>query len=126
MRILFEAAKRGYGVSIPITEGLSYDIVVDRGNGLERVQVKTVNSDGKVVLVNQYSMSKHEGGKKKLVKYTPEDFEWLVTYDITTDRCFFIPSTQMTGGGGALYLRLVPPENNRVKGIRWAKDFENW
>jgi hypothetical protein len=33
--------KAGYGVSTPLTDNLRYDLIVDDGTGLQRVQVKT-------------------------------------------------------------------------------------
>jgi len=122
-RIEYEAVKRGYGVAIPKANCKAYDLIVDRDGCLERVQVKTTQSNGKRITVAGYSMSKHKNGKKKAVNYKSTDFEWLAIHDVTTDQCYFIPSDEIRA---RLYLRIEPSKNNQTKGIRWAKDYISW
>lgn len=38
---ILEFQRKGYAVSIPIGEGLKYDLIVDDGERLQKVQVKT-------------------------------------------------------------------------------------
>jgi len=122
-RIEYEATKRGYGLAIPRGHSYPYDLIVDRNDKLEKIQVKTVRSDGEVLKVPCYSTSKHIDGKKKSVPYISSDFDWLAIFDITTDQCFFVPSVEMTQ---RLYLRLVPTKNNQKRKVRWAKDYLEW
>jgi hypothetical protein len=122
-RIVYEATKRGYSVARPLSNSLPYDLIIERNGVFERVQIKTLHSNGSVIYVNTHSMRRHEDGKKKYVYYAKEDFEWLAIVDITTDSCFYVPSREMTSG--RLSIRLTSPHNNG-KPIKWAKDYTNW
>jgi hypothetical protein len=123
-RLLYEAAKRGYKVAIPVGHDWRYDVIVERDGNLERVQVKTMNSDGDVIKVPTFSNRTHVNGKQVSISYHPSEFDWIVAFDITTDTCYFIPSCDMTGGG--LRLRINPSKNNQIKKVRWAKDYLKW
>lgn len=123
-RIIYEATLRGYNVFLPVNNSLSYDMIVERNGKLERVQVKTVNSNGVVINVSTFSLGKHKNGKKQAVCYSSSEFEWLVVFDITTNACFFVPSTEMMAG--KLALRLAPPKSKQKVGIRWGSDYLKW
>ena len=72
----------GYDVSIPVTESAKYDLIVDDGNGLHRVQVKfTKNKTVDLRMV-------HSNSKGYVVKKTKEnEYDWLyVFYSNEVDR----------------------------------------
>lgn len=67
----------GWDVSIPVTESAKYDLIVDDGNGLHRVQVKY--SSRKKVDVRQI----HSNSKGYVVKKTCEnDYDWLYVLQV--------------------------------------------
>jgi len=119
-RVIHEALKLGLSISIPFSENQRYDLIIDRNGTLERVQVKTTSS-GEVLKVVCESKA-----ERCNYRYTQDDFEWLVTYDLTTDKCYYIPSSMLGEGRRTIQLRLAPPKNNQSKGILWAKDFMSW
>lgn len=121
-RVVYEAVQRGYKVAIPQGHDWSYDLIVERHEQLERVQVKTTTSNGEIVPVRFYSTKKHVKGKKKSVPYSEKDFDWFVVFDVTTDACYFLTSKEAKQ---ISHLRLVPPKNN-IKRVHWAKDFLDW
>lgn len=68
----------GYDVSIPLTESARYDLVVDDGDGLHRVQVK-YSSRNKVDV-----RSIHSNSKGYVVKKAHEnDYDWLYVLQVT-------------------------------------------
>lgn len=67
--------KLGYDVSIPLTESAPYDIVVDTGKFLRRVQVR-FTSTGAVDLRRVHSNSKGYFVKKMKNK----SYDWLYIY----------------------------------------------
>ena len=116
-----EALRRGYKVALPVGEDWRYDLIVLRQNKLERVQCKYTESNGQYVEVRCRSTNNWN-----VLKYTKEDVDWVVAYDKTTDRCYFIPSSMLGTGRSTIWLRLLPPKNGQKKDILWAKDFTDW
>jgi hypothetical protein len=79
--------------------------VIDRDGVLERVQVKYTESDGRTITVWCRSNS--------------------LTYDRTTDDCFYIPASKLGEGRDVLTLRLAEPRNHQRIGIRYADDYRD-
>jgi PD-(D/E)XK endonuclease len=75
----------GYDVSIPLTESAAYDLVVDNGQELVRVQCKFANEQRRQVDLRRI----HSNSSGYVVKRTePNSYDWLFVLD----------------GGGAEYL----------------------
>jgi hypothetical protein len=49
--------------------------------------------------------------------------EWLAVYDPTTDRCYYIPATELGTGRWIFHLRLTPARSGRKQGINRASDY---
>ena len=125
--VIADAVKRRYTVSIPISENIKYDLVVDRGGRPERVQCKTTKSDGEVIKVKCHSTSSWGKKTHSTTRYTEKDIEWIVAYDVTTDRCYYIPASILgPKGRTCIYLRLVPTKSGRKKGVNLASNFTDW
>ena len=52
--------------------------------------------------------------------------DWVATYDITTENCYYVPSIELGDGRSEIKLRLVPAKNGQKKGIRMASDYVSW
>lgn len=126
LRVAYEAARRGYTISIPFGHDAKYDLVVDRGGILQRVQVKTVTSDGKVIKVHTRSPGRVDG-KVNINKYTSADIEWIVVVDLTSDVCLFVPASELgSTGKDAMSFRITLPKNNQRKNVRFVEDYLTW
>jgi len=70
--------KMGYDVSLPITESASYDLIVDTGKKLNRVQVRYSS-------VKEVSLRRiHSNSKGYVVKKTkPDAYDWLYIFKNT-------------------------------------------
>jgi hypothetical protein len=123
LAVAHDLLRRGYRIAIPYGEDHDYDLVVDRGRKLERLQVKYTRSDGKVVQVRCRSHSLTNGKVKATKLYTAETIDWIAVYDATTDRCYYLPAAELGQGRTELLLRLTPARNNQRKRIRLAADF---
>ena len=123
LAVALDLRRRGYKLLIPYGEDCNYDLVVDRGDRLERVQVKYTASDGCVVRVRCRSHSLTNGKVKHTKYYTAEMIDWLAVYDATTDTCYYVPAALLGTGRAELALRLTPARNNQRVGIRDAADF---
>ncbi len=64
--------KKGYDVSLPLTESASYDLIVDIGNDLKRVQVRYCS-------ISSVDLRRvHSNSKGYVVKKTKENaYDWL-------------------------------------------------
>lgn len=111
--------KRGYKVLLPFGEDHRYDLVIDDGEKLSRVQVKTGRLRGGVIKYNCSSSHAHRGGTNR--PYFGQ-IEYLAVYCPETERVYVLPEKELTGTNA--HLRLSPPLNNMVKTIRWAARFE--
>ncbi len=68
----------GYDVALPITESASYDLIVDIGNGLKRVQVRYCS-------VREVALRRiHSNSKGYVVKKTKINaYDWLYVFKNT-------------------------------------------
>ena len=121
LRVAADLRARGYRVAFPYGEDWDYDLILCREDGsLERVQVKYARSDGRVIIVRCDSQSLTNGRAKTTKRYTAETIDWLAVWDRTVDRCFYIPARQLGQGMNRMHIRLGPPRNNQVQGVRLA------
>ena len=59
--------RRGYKIALPYGEDWDYDLILRRGEALERVQVKYTESDGRVIRIRCHSQSL-TNGKVRAIK----------------------------------------------------------
>ena len=76
--------KLGYDVSIPITESAAYDLIVDTGSDLARVQVKYTSTDD----VDLRKVHSNSNGYV-VGKYKDKDFDWLYVYTESGDEYIY-------------------------------------
>jgi hypothetical protein len=121
INVIYQAIERGYVVSLPMTENARYDIVLDRGKGLERIQIKWTKSKGELIQVR--CITKNKWTKHK---YTSEDIEAIICYDDYTKKTYYVPASMLGTGRASVFLRLTEPRCTQQCKFNWAKDFENW
>lgn len=80
-------------------------------------------SNGAVVEVKCYSHSLTNGKVRATKYYTATTIDWIAAYDVTTDRCYYVPAAELGAGRAHLSLRVEPARNNQVTGIRRASDY---
>jgi hypothetical protein len=77
--------RMGFDVSIPLTESAAYDLVVDDGEGLRRVQCKYCGAAGAQVDLRQI----HSNSGGYVVKLVPPNaYDWL--YILAADGCEYL------------------------------------
>jgi hypothetical protein len=124
LKVAADLRARGYRIAIPYGEDWDFDLILCRDDGaLERVQVKYVRSDGYVVNVRPRSSSLTNGKVRATKYYTAETIDWLAMWDVTLDRCFYVPAVELGAGMSLLTLRLSPSRNNQIRGIRPAERY---
>jgi PD-(D/E)XK nuclease superfamily protein len=118
--IAADLVRRGYKIAIPYGEDWDFDLIVCRRERLERVQCKYTNSNGIVITVRPRSHSLTNGKIRAIKRYTASMIEWLAVYDARTERCYYVPATELGDGMNMMHLRLKPAQNNQRRRIRFA------
>ena len=120
--IVHAAAKLGVDVYRPIGEGGRYDMILDIGSHLLRIQCKWAPRHGDVVILRCYSSRRNCHGVLRR-PYRDGEFDAYGAYCPDLDACFLIPYAAVAGRL-EVALRLRPAANNQRTGINWADDFE--
>ena len=124
LKVAADLVARGCRLSLPFGEDCDYDIVADYEGRLHRVQVKYAKSDGRVVIVRTRSHSLTAGRVRVTKRYTTATIDWIVVYDPTTDRCYYVPSWMLGADGlSDMRLRLAPALNGQSLRVRPAENY---
>jgi len=103
-RAIASFSELGFGILIPLSESLPYDLVVDIGKELKRVQVKFTS--GNTVRLTRI----HSNSKGYVIKwYAPDSYDWL--YILKADGSEYLIKECMT------FSSVLPFEEERL---------ENW
>lgn len=90
--------QKGFGVSVPITDNLRYDLIVDSGRSLQRLQVKTTRYQEPSGI---FSVSlKTSGGNQSwngiIKRISSEECDLLFVY-VLDGRCYEFPPAIFDG-----------------------------
>jgi hypothetical protein len=118
-RVLAKLVEAGYEVWLPFGENHRYDLVIDDGARLFRVQVKTGRLRGGVILYSCSSSHAHRKGGSR--PYFGE-IDYLAVYCPETQKVYLLPEQELTATKA--HLRVSPTRNKMAKTIRWASLFE--
>ena len=106
----------------PWAEGGRYDLGVDLGTQLLRVQCKWASQQGDV-LTARCATCRHTPRGYLRTTYAASEIDAIGLYAPSTDRCYLIPIDEVEGLG-QISLRLAATRNNQALGIRWAREYE--
>lgn len=110
-------AEKGYFVNRPMTDNAPYDMIVDDGTSLKKVQVKARGvRNGKVTVELRTTMVNY------IRPYSKEDFDLLAVYNIDSGQVAILDWSEI-GDSGNLVLRTEPPGNNQSKNIKMFQKF---
>lgn len=123
LQVATDLLARGHKIAFPYGEDWDYDLILCRGGAFERVQVKYARSNGQVVVVRCRSHSLTNGKVRATKHYTSATVDWIATYDASTDRCYYVPASELGDGASMLHLRLTPTRNEQRARIRKAADY---
>jgi hypothetical protein len=121
--VTLAAVRLGLDVYRPVGEGGRYDLILDLGPRLLRVQCKWAARYGPVVIVRCYSSRRSAGGKLVTRRYTTEEVDAFAAYSLDHDRCFLLPP-ELWADRRHVQLRLAPTLNNQARGVNRADDFD--
>lgn len=109
----------GYTVSVP-QNPCRYDFVLDTGDRMLRIQVKTSNTTRRPGGITFSTCSSHYvKGKHTHTSYKQDNIDYFCTY--YNNECYLVPVCEC--GGREKCLQLGPLKNGQVKNITFAKDY---
>ena len=124
LMVAADLLRQGHKLALPYGEDWDYDLIVGRDCGaLEKVQVKHVRSDGRVVVVKCLSRSLTAGRVRATKRYTAQTVDWIAVWDATSERCYYVPACELGAGRATINLRLDPPANGQRAGVRFAANY---
>jgi hypothetical protein len=110
----------GYSPLLPFGDGHPYDIALDHHGKLLRVQCKTgrLLKEGVVffptaIWCRNMSYRSYRG-----------DVDFFGVYCPGTEEVYLVPIGDVPEKAASL--RVVPPRNGQIRGVRWAKDYVIW
>ncbi len=111
--------RAGFTVSVPFGTGAPYDLIVDAGPRLCKVQVKTGWLRNGCILFKGLRRVR-EAHPYAVRLYDESEVDYFAVYYPPTETVYVVPLKECNGGG---CLRLAPAHNGQQKLIRWAIDF---
>jgi PD-(D/E)XK endonuclease len=116
------AIRLGLVVLRPLCEGSRYDLVIDVGGRLVRVQCKWASTHGSVLGVRCIT-SRHTPRGYLRSTYSADEIDAVAAYAPDTCACYLIPIAEIDGHT-TVSLRLGPTANNQALNVRWAQDYD--
>jgi prevent-host-death family protein len=121
--IAFHAARLGIEVCRPLLEHGRYDLVMEIGGRLQRVQCKWAQRVGDVVVVRLVSSRFTPGAGYVRTRYRQGEIDAVAAYCADLDRCYLLPPEIVTDRN-AVRLRLSETKNGQQAGLNWASQYE--
>jgi len=119
-KCILKCIELGYTVSKPIFDNARYDLIVDTGNKLLKVQVKTsrwTTDEHDAFTFNCKSTHSISNGNK-IMPYTKDEIDVFMT---EKDNVFYLIPVE--GNTSQKTLRIIPPKSGQIKGLSFAKDY---
>jgi hypothetical protein len=123
LAIMLALQSAGYALLIPFGENARYDLVIDNGANLARVQCKTGRlRDGAVRFATCSSYAHHPNPRMVRRDYL-DQVDFFAVYCPDTGGVYLIPADDLRiRRQGAL--RVTPARNNQSRGVRLAAKYE--
>jgi hypothetical protein len=119
--VLGELMECGVSVAVPFGDADRYDLIVDDGDALLRVQCKTGSWVNGTVRFNLYS-STVAGGERVDDEYGPDEVDAFAVYAPRMDEAYWVPFDAT--GAGEMRLRVEEPGAGAPRSrINWAREF---
>jgi hypothetical protein len=119
--VLHAAVRLGLLVALPYSPQ-RYDLILDLGARLLRVQCKWAMRRGDVVVVRCYTSRR---SRQRIVRrgYDCAEIDAIAAYCADLGRCYLISMSSLRGQRN-VHLRIAPAANGQNRGIRWATQYD--
>jgi hypothetical protein len=109
----------GYSVSFPFGNSQRYDLILDLGDRLQRVQVKTGRLNNGCVRFPTVARNAINGKRSSYHGLA----DLIMVYCPGTGKVYAIPVTEQTNAS-EMFLRIEPARGGPKGTIKWAADYE--
>jgi len=123
LAVMIALQEVGLPFLVPFGENTRYDLVLDRGSELARVQCKTGRLRNGAVLFAACSCYGHHRNPETARRDYAGQVEFFAVYCPQTLGVYLIPIADLPNRVSAA-LRVTPPRNNQRRFIRFAADYE--
>jgi hypothetical protein len=123
LAIMYGLNGNGYGVLLPFGENTRYDLVIDDGWRLSRVQCKTGRLRNGSIIFQTSSSYGHHRSPKAVKRHYLGEVEFFGVFCPDTGGVYLIPIDE-TPNRSQAHLRVDPPRNAQRRRIRYASTFE--
>jgi hypothetical protein len=123
LAIMYALRSQGAAILVPFGENTRYDLVVDEGGRLSRLQCKTERLRNGVVLFNTCSSYAHHPNPKMIKREYTGDIDEFAVFCPDIGSVYRVPIEDMPAiriGS----LRVAPARNGQAKGVRLAAAYE--
>jgi hypothetical protein len=120
-----ECLKRGWVVSKPFGDNCRYDAILDRGKGLERIQVKSSTFSEKRGVIEAATRRIYNNQTKGQIcnSYSKDEIDAFVIYSPELNKLFYLPIEEQENKK-YVNLRVTSNEKTKSPNIRWASKYE--
>jgi hypothetical protein len=121
LAVMFALHAAGYSISVPFGENTRYDLLLDDGETIARVQCKAARFRGGAVWFKTSSSYAHHPNPKPRRSYRGE-IDYFGVHCWETGGVYLVPVDAVPPTDGCL--RVEPSRNGQTKGTRPAEDYE--
>jgi hypothetical protein len=123
LTVMLALREVGFAVLVPFGENTRYDLVIDDGAKIARVQCKTGRLRKGAVLWSMCSNYGHQKNPRVVHRDYQGEVDYFGVFCPETQGVYLIPlaDVPMLRQGS---LRVMPPKNNQQKFIRGARQYE--
>jgi hypothetical protein len=123
LAIMLALSEAGYAVLVPFGENTRYDLVIDDGVSLKRVQCKTGRLREGGIRFAACSSYAHHPNPRMVVRDYLDQIDYFGVYCPETHGAYLVPvqEAQVRRAGT---LRVAPARNGQRRKIRFAADYQ--
>jgi hypothetical protein len=123
LAIIFALSSQGYGIYVPFGENTRIDLILESASALRRVQCKTGRYRSGVVRFRTCSSYAHHPNPKVKARSYLGEVDDFAVFCPELGTVYLIPIEDLPFRSTAS-LRIDPPRNNQLNGVRFAKMYE--
>jgi hypothetical protein len=123
LAVMLALQEIGYAVSLPFGENTRYDLVIDDGKSLSRVQCKTGRLRAGAVRWATCSFYGHHPNPRTRQRDYHGQVDYFAVFCPDTGKVYLVPIDDLPVRRQAA-LRVEPTKNGQKKGIRLAERYE--
>ena len=102
LKFMLLSHELGHIISKPFGDNSKYDLIIDNGNDLEKIQIKSTSRKDTSSGMDCYNCLVCSGSKQKQ-KYNEKDVDFIVIYVIPENTWYKIPVKEIKGKTVKLY-----------------------